>query len=501
MAIQVDMTREDLIKLVKDSAGAAVAERMQAAEERIKELDGKVAGLNDASGRALGDAWSRGLQVGQPVVVDGDLSDDEIIEQGRQRFFGTRTVKVGGVDYTLSVASKDDVVRQGALFAFRMIRAYAACKIGGGEVGVERAIDVARGWGDKRLAGALEQTRDWQRDLYGTDATKKKEATRALGSHTLGSGAALISPEYASFIIDYRHPKSVVRALVSRLPMGKGGLEIPFMSDAATAEYTGENTGVNASQPEDARLVLARKILQGVIAMSRELVAESDYDVDAFYLQHLAKRMNTREDLALIRGDGTANTPRGMKYWIEQSSAGGEAHAKARTLDTGAVTVSTITDDALWLPQIVEDSDVDLTPDGGAYIMSVRDYYGLAKQRNATTQMEIWPELRLSQFYGYKLRRSPQIPKTLAGDASGTGTGNKSELYFGEMPSFFVADTKILEVNAYDGGTYKDSTGTLQSGITNREIVITADQSGDFGAAERGAEGSMLTSVDWGASA
>jgi HK97 family phage major capsid protein len=279
--------------------------------------------------------------------------------------------------------------------------------------------------------------------------------------------------------------------------MPNGILDMPFIQNSATASYIGEGTGVNASQPTEGRLQLVRKTMQAVVAITKELLRESSYEVDAFILMHIARIIGVREDLAFMRGDGTAGTPRGITFWAAQSSNGGSSHSFNRTLNGSTVPdVNTITADALKAMNLVESSNVPMAKPG--WIMSPRDFYGLVKLRNSTTQMPIWPELLAGTWYGVPLKRSTQLPKTLAGDASGTGTGNKAEVLFADFDSLLIAESKSLELQAFDGGAYVNSGGTMQSGITNREVVITGDLGHDFGSMYRGDDCVAITSIDWG---
>lgn len=470
-----------VIAEVKEELGAFgkdIAERMEKQNEKVRELDAKLAALTGTAGARVRSRYAAALASGRPETMNAD----ETVEQFLERL----SAKTGG--------RKD----ARGLRAVRMMRALARSVATTGNASLDGAIAVAKSWDDDEIAGLLEESRDLQRGLGASDKLTRERAQRALGTTTLGSGAGFVQPELASEIIDFLHPLAVVRSSgVSSLPLSSGQLSMPFISSAATASYVGENTGPNATQPGEGRLNLSRKILAAIVAMSKELLAEASYSVDEYLRMHLARVLAAREDLAFIRGDGTADTPRGMRYWAGLSSGGGSAHVFNRTLASSAVTVDTITADALKAMRLVEDSNVPMVNAG--WILPVREVYGLMSKRNATTQMEIWPELRAGTWYGYPLKKSTQIPKNLAGDAAGTGTGNKSEVYFAAFAHLVIAESEGLEINAFDGGAYKDSSGNLQSGITNREVVIQATAKHDFGATYRGDEVCVIESVDWGA--
>lgn len=246
----------------------------------------------------------------------------------------------------------------------------------------------------------------------------------------------------------------------------------------------------------DARMKWVRKTMAAIFAMSKELARESSYNVDAFIREHIGAAAAAYEDLQFIRGSGSEHTPRGMRYWAGLSNGGGQAHRFTRSLDGGAVSVKSITDDAMKSMMLVEKSKVPRINTG--WITGVRDFYGLMKRRNATTDQMIWPELRVGEFYGAPIKRTPQIPENLAG-TDGNGTGNKSELYFAAFKHLAVAEAETIEFQAFDGGTYKGSDGQLRSGITNREVVLAMHADHDFGAMYRGDEVICVEGVDYGA--
>ena len=471
----------NVIEQVKEELGAFgkdIAERMERQNEKVRELDAKLAQLGGNAGARVRSRYAAALAAGRPELMNAD----ETVEQFTERM----AAKTGG--------RKDPR----GLRAVRMMRALARSVALNGNASLDGAIQVAKSWDDDETAGLLEEARDLQRGLGASDKLTRERAQRALGTTTLGSGAGFVQPELASEIVDFLHPMAVVRSSgVSTLPLSSGQLSMPYINTAATASYVGENSGPNATEPKEGRLNLSRKILAAIVPASKELLAESSYSVDEFLRMHLARVLAAREDLAFIRGDGTADTPRGMKYWAGLSSGGGSAHVFNRTLATGAVTIDTITADALKAMRLVEDSNVPMVNAG--WILPVREVYGLMSKRNATTQMEIWPELRSGTWYGFPFKKTTQIPKNLAGDASGTGTGNKSEVYFAAFSHLVIAESEGLEINAFDGGAYKDSSGNVQSGITNREVVIQATAKHDFGATFRGDEVCCIESVDWGA--
>lgn len=509
----LDGFKRETIELVKQemgSAGEKIADQMRESNERIARIDKLIEQMpRSGSAGLFRSHWLNGLATGKPLVARHGATDEEVLEEGRERASALASgdyVDVGGVLLPVLRAgpsrrrawAKD--VDERALAGMRMWRALAAgLKRGDGRVTHDAAIQQAREWGDGQLERQLKELDEKIGDLGSGDRERREQAARALGTATLGSGASLIAGEYFEGIVDFLHPQSVVLSMgVPTLMVESGQLSIPYFSDAVTVSMVGENAGANEDTPSDGRLDFARKIMQAVMALSKELIAESSYDIDAWAMMHLGAAMAAFKDLKLLRGDGSQHSPRGASYWADQATTDGDAHAFNRTLDT-VPTIQTITDDATKALRLIEDSKVPQL--GLGWIGKARTFYGLMAKRNATTSAEIWPELRSGSFYGRPFARTPQLPQNLAGDAAGTGTGNKTELYYGAWGNFVHLQTKALQVDVYPGGAYKDANGNVVSGITNREVVFTADDHFDFGAVYRGSEVVRIDSVDWGASA
>lgn len=495
--------RDEILAAVRSELGEhgkKIAESMKADAEKIAQLEAALKALTGEAGERFKGRYAQALADGKPLVMNYGEDVDHFLERGVERAGEVVSYIQTDDGITVPVLRQGNRrnVRREKLMGARMIRAMAAAVATGARGDHDDAIRIAQAWEDKALQGALEATRDQVRALHGTDKVARERAQRALGTVALGSGASLIAPQYAAQIIDYLHPIAVVRSLGAQvLPLSAGTLSMPFFSSAVTASYQAEHEGPNEGSPADGRLNFARKILTAIVAMSKELLRESSYSVDDFLMRHIAQAMAAREDLAFIRGDGTQNTPLGLSYFAGLSSGGGDAHAFNRTLDTGAVTVQTITNDAVKAMRVVEESKVPMARPG--WIFSTRDAYGLMAKRNSTTQASIWPELLAGNFYGHAFKKTPQIPKTLTGDGAGTGTVNKSEVYFADFGSCAIAEQESIEINAYDGGAYKNSSGTVVSGISNREVVIAAAAAHDFGCLYRGDEVAKIQSVDWGA--
>ncbi len=508
---------EEILKALRGELGEfgkTLLEDREKMVARLDEIDGRINDLpSSGSDGQLKHRWGNpvaAIAAGNPLAANPEGTAEEAVEELRERVSKERSghfvMMPNGTfvpvlkRFSAIRGSQVPAQQRNALMAVRQMRALALAVSQGREPSAESALAAARGWGDPELLGALEHARDMVRGLRSGDREQREASERALGTATLGSGASFVPGEYFGEVIDYLHDMSVVRSSgPSILPMSRGSLTIPFVDSAAQATYVGENAGSNATTLGDAVLKLVRKKLQIIFPLSNELLAEASYAVDAFVLRHMGYVAAAREDLAFIRGDKTEHTPGGMKYWAEQSSAGGDAHNFNRTLDTGAPTVQTITNDLIKALRILEDSKVPLMM--VTWFMSPRDFWGLVAKRGTSTDTEVFAEMRGGTLYGQPVKRSTQIPKTLAGDASGTGTGNKSEVYCAAMGNNVIAESDGAEITAQNGVAYKNASGVVTAGFTEDQTVMKMNRYHDFGDLYRGASNVLIESVDWGATA
>jgi len=354
------------------------------------------------------------------------------------------------------------------------------------------ALGVAQGWGDRALIASIEENRELVSDLHGSDVTKKKVAERALGTDTLAGGGAVIQAELSSMFLDILHARTVVRnagALVLPLPTGVMG--VPFLDTGATASWDGENAGSNATAVTHGKLNFQRRILRALVPVSNQLLTESSYAYDAFLRDHMINQLKKKEDLGMLRGDGMQNAPYGISYWADlQSNASNRSQS-----DASGSTVDEITADLCTALGAIEGADVQML--ALAIFTSIRDKYGLFRLRDGNNNLVFAEEMRAGTLMGAHFDATSQIPITL--DASGNGDNDESEVYVVDVSTCAIAEKSSLEFREHPYGTYKNSSGTMESGLTNDQTVFEAKHEMDFACLYRGKEAYRLDVIDWGA--
>lgn len=339
--------------------------------------------------------------------------------------------------------------REKGLNAARFLRLMAAGK---GDSG--RAEKIARQWGDKKMEKALNET-------------------------VFEAGGALVPEDYMNEVIELLRAATVVRASgVPSIPMPRGSITMPYQSDAATASYIGELQTKDPSQPEFQQLVLQAKKLAALVPISDELLSDSSFAVDGIVRDDLVRVLALREDLAFIRGDGTSNTPKGLRNLAAANNVQAQSGA---TLDN-------ITNDLHDLILNLQNRNIPMRNPG--WLMHPRTASGIMRIRDGNGNFVYRAEMMGGQLMGFPYRTTTQIPVNLGG-------GTESELYLADFSSLIIGESMGLEIRFFDGGAYHNGSEVV-SGISTCQNVMRAIARHDFGARQRGQEIAVLTGVTWG---
>lgn len=132
--------------------------------------------------------------------------------------------------------------------------------------------------------------------------------------NTSGKGSSTVFTQAGEFI-DLLRAQSIAVALGARVLSGlTGPVSFPKQTAGATVYWMPENDGTNvtASNATLGSVGLTPKTLQGTTAFSRQLMAQSSLDVEAFIRGDLAAAHAAAWDLAVMHGAGSGNEPTGI---------------------------------------------------------------------------------------------------------------------------------------------------------------------------------------------
>lgn len=333
-----------------------------------------------------------------------------------------------------------------------------------------RALAAARG--DAQLASKLAIERGFG-----------EEVAMSLNTLSSSAGGVLVPENLSSEVIELLRPKSVVRKLGARtLPLPNGNLTIPRLKGGAIVGYIGADSDIPATQQQFDDLQLTAKKLAALVPIANDLIKYSGVNpnVDQLTVNDLTSAIGTREDKAFIRDDGTANTPKGLRFWALASNI--------LTASDGS-TLQKIETDLGKAILALENADANLTQPG--WIMAPRTFRFLEGLRDGNGN-KVYPELANGMLKGYPVGKTTQVPINLG------ETGKESEIYFADFGDVFIGETETLEIDYSKEATYKDADGNMVSAFQRDQTLIRVIAKNDFG--PRHVESiAVLAGVTWGA--
>jgi HK97 family phage major capsid protein len=335
---------------------------------------------------------------------------------------------------------------KGELFASYSLLMSRCAKEFGKQQAAEQAEKVARASGNIRMANLIAET-------------------RTLQAGDLAGAGALIPEAFSTDFIEVLRSATVVRrAGASTVQMPTGGLDIGRQNATSTAHWIGEQGPITASEPTYGRLKLSAKKLAVKVPVSNDAIRRANGVTNPLVTGDMVAVAANAEDIAFIRGSGTANIPAGMRTL----AASGQFVAMATP---GTPYEDLVTDLVGMLGRVYGG---DVMRNRPAYIFSSSDYYGILGILLAEGAEGNW---LLNQFTNGNLMGVPvydtsAIPITLGGGAA-------SEAYLAEMSQCVIGDTLNLLIEEFNGGAYNNGSG-LVSGVDTDETVLRLIHEVDF---------------------
>lgn len=302
------------------------------------------------------------------------------------------------------------------------------------------------------------------------------EVSMALNSSNSTGGAVLVPANTASSVIERLVPNAVVRMMGAlTLPLNNGNLKMPSLSGGASAGYIGREDDAPVSQQTFGNVQLTAKKLASLVPISNDLIrfAGTDRRVDALIVEDTAVSMATAEDAAFIRGDGTNNTPTGLRTWLP---AGNLIPATDVTSLTGQALIQAIIADAGRAILALRRANVRLTKPGWLMHPDTMQFLG---DLLTTVGNKVFPEIADGMFRGYPIGVTTQIPTNLSLAASGAA-GNGSELYFVDFAQMVIGESMSLQVAVSTEATYTTG-GVSVNAFQRDETLIRMITENDFG--------------------
>ena len=365
------------------------------------------------------------------------------------------------------LAAAGNVPQKAASAKADMVGRFIRC-IGAAKMTNRQPIDIAKAWNDESMVAMLED-----------GAARAKAVPMAAGDAL--AGGFLVPEQFSAEVIEFLRPASIVRRLGPlTMPMTTGTLNIPKVTAGSSGSYQGENTNIVASNLGTGNIKLTYKKLSALVPVSNDLLRYSSPGADAVVRTDLVRAMASRENQAFIRDDGTASTPKGIRYW-------------AATVLNATVTVNlanTVTDLGRLIVALMN-YNIPLTKP--AWMMAPRIWNYLMTLQNSNGFYVFREEMMAGRLWGYPFGVSTHVPINLT-DRGGTA---ESELYFVDMDDVVLGESLNLLIDASQEAAYVQGT-TMVSAYSQDQTVIRAIQEHDL-VMRRNESAAVLIGCTWGA--
>lgn len=434
----VEITRSDLDKHIEETVAKSVGKSLSQFNENIDALRKELSGPERAE---------------QVAAARDKSAKDFAALNPEQRTTRVRQARSALFNRSLIASEVPDDLREigwgkGDLFTrFMLLKIRAEKHVGKGQRATEYMVELATEAGHMDLVNIIEN-----RTLLAGDA---------------GGAGALIPDAFSTDFIAALYAAAVVRragAVVLDISE-RGNMSIGRQNTSATAAWVGEGAPIGASQGTYGNLKLDAKKLGVFVPVSNDAIRYASGQFNALVAQDMIQVAALKEDIAFIRGDGTAGAPKGIRNWL----AAGQGFAQT----TGGTAFANTTTDLIKLQYKVEGADIPLV--SPAFLMSTRDKFGLMQVATGDgSQLAFMAELVMNDsVMGVPAFATTAIPKTLGG-------GTESELYYSEMSQCIIGDAVNVEVSESESAGYLDSNSVQQNTFQNDERVIKLIHEVDF---------------------
>ncbi len=325
-----------------------------------------------------------------------------------------------------------------------------APKAGKGNIGqIVRALASNKG----NVQGAAAYAKKY----YGEDSN----VTKALSASDGAAGGFLIEEVLSNEVIEFIRPNTVVRASDPIImPMPEGNLSIPRVGTGSTGSYIGENTNLPNTAQKFEMVKLSYKKLAALVPISNDLLRFQSPEADAIIRDDVARAMAQAEDLAFLRGNGTAFSPKGLRYWVQA----------ANTTGTAGTSLANMITDLNFAVLALENANIMFVRP--VWFLSPRTKQALMTVQNSNGFYVFRAEMLTGKLWGFPFKTTTQIPTNL-------GSGSDSEIYLTDMIHAVIGESKSLIIDASSEAAYYDGT-TVQAAFSLDQTVVRAIAEHDF---------------------
>lgn len=243
-----------------------------------------------------------------------------------------------------------------------------------------------------------EETRKLE-EILGPGRAAMLRANLATNVFTAGGSFVGVDQMFGSFIELLRNKAFVMAMGATSLTGLQGNCAIPSQTGGATAYWLAENGTTTATNQATGQVSLSPKRLAAATAFTKQLLAQSSVDVEAFVRNDLLRVLAIEKDRAALAGIGNGGEPLGIINTPSLST----------TVGLGASGTTITYANALTAEANIATNNADMGALGFLATPTVRSKTK-AVARFSNTDTPVWSPT--NEINGYPARATNQLPST-----------------------------------------------------------------------------------------
>lgn len=314
---------------------------------------------------------------------------------------------------------------------------------------------------------------------FAGETLKNDEVAMALSASSGSAGGFLVPEAMSSEIIELLRPASVVRALNPLfMDLPNGNITMPGIAGGATASYVSEQANIPKSEVTFRQVKLVSKKLAALVPISNDLIRYPSQKTDMVVRDDCVAAVAQRSDLAFIRGDGTQDTPIGLRSLVQATNV---------FTANATVNLANVRSDLGKLMLALKNSNCRFLRPG--FMFSPRTEEFLMNLTDANGNLVYADQMDQGKLRRLPYKTTTQIPNNLGGGS------NESEIYLVDFADFVIGDAFGIEISVSDVAAYHDGT-QLQAPFSRDETVVKVLTAHDCNLRQL-ASVAVLTGVTW----
>lgn len=304
--------------------------------------------------------------------------------------------------------------------------------------------------------------------------------TKALSTSVAASGGNMVPEDFANQIIDLLRPNTVVRSSGAPvIPMPRGTMRMGKQTSGVTGTYGAEGAKAGTQKPGTGNIVATFKKLTVLVPVSNDWLRYASPATDGLVQNDIVLGLARTEDLAFLRGDGTADWPKGLRNIVLPSGL----------VPSSGTTLAQIDADLTAAILALEAANVPMLKP--CWFFHPRTKQALLTLKNSNGFYVYRDEMvNNGTLRGYPFKTTTQIPANLGAGA------DESEVYLCDVSQALIFDALALALAMSTEGTYTAEDGSQRNAFERDETLFRAIAEHDFHLRHDEAV-AVITGVKW----